>query len=124
MPLLENNKTIENIEPSAGVTQPKEFVYTDDPTVSVPSGVVYHKIRTKNKRVVYLEKSYCHSHNATEEELSVRQYTLHFLRLPYLFTRVFSYYFETKFPKITNILSKITNTLSYTLKYISLIIRI
>ena len=61
----------------------------------------------KNKRVVYLEKSYCHSHNATEEELSVRQYTLLFLRLPYLFTRVFSYYFETKFPKITNILSNI-----------------
>ena len=63
MPLLENNKTIENIEPSAGVTQPKEFVYTDDPTVSVPSGVVYHKIRTKNKRVVYQTSNKPHTYS-------------------------------------------------------------
>ncbi len=53
MVILENDKRIEQLEFSAGVTDVKEFVYSYDSSIFVPSGVEYHKIITKTKRVVY-----------------------------------------------------------------------
>jgi len=53
MIILENDRTIERLERNAGVTKPREFSYGYDETIFVPSGVVYHKIITKRKDVVY-----------------------------------------------------------------------
>jgi hypothetical protein len=53
MAILENDKTIEQLEFSAGITDIKEFVYSYDASLFVPSGIAYHKIITKTKRVVY-----------------------------------------------------------------------
>ena len=53
MAILENDKTIEQLEYSAGVTDVKEFVYGYNSSLFVPSGISYHKIITKTKRVVY-----------------------------------------------------------------------
>jgi len=63
MPILENDKTIEQLEKSAGVTDVKEFVYGYNSSIFVPSGISYHKIITKTKRVIYqtLSKPQKHS---------------------------------------------------------------
>ena len=53
MVILENDKTIEQLEKSAGVTDIKEFIYGYNSSLFVPIGVVYHKIITKTKRVIY-----------------------------------------------------------------------
>ena len=53
MAILENDKTIEQLENSAGITDVKEFVYSYDSSIYVPSGVTYHKIVTRTKRVIY-----------------------------------------------------------------------
>ena len=53
MVILENDRRIERLERNAGVTKPREFSYGYDETIFVPSGVVYHKIITKRKDVVY-----------------------------------------------------------------------
>ena len=53
MALLENDKTIEQLEKSAGLTEIKEFVYFNNWSLYVPSGIAYHKIITKTKQVIY-----------------------------------------------------------------------
>ena len=53
MAILQNDKRIEQLETSAGITDMKEFVFGSDSTLFVPSGFVYHKIITKNKAVIY-----------------------------------------------------------------------
>ena len=52
MAILANDVKIEQIEFSAGITEAKEFRYKKD-KISVPSGIEYHKIITKDKRIVY-----------------------------------------------------------------------
>jgi hypothetical protein len=63
MAILENDKTIEQLEKSAGVTDVKEFVYGYNSSIFVPSGISYHKIITKTKKVFYqtLSKPQKHS---------------------------------------------------------------
>ena len=53
MTILENDSRIERLERNAGVTKPREFSYGYDETIFVPSGIVYHKIITKRKEVIY-----------------------------------------------------------------------
>ena len=53
MAILENDKIIEQLEDSAGITDVKEFTYSYDSSIYVPSGVAYHKIITRTKRVIY-----------------------------------------------------------------------
>ena len=53
MAILENDKSIERLEVNAGVTEPREFSYASNPETYAPSGLVYHKIITKRKEVVY-----------------------------------------------------------------------
>ena len=53
MAILENDKLIEQLETSAGITDIKEFVYFDDVLSYVPRGISYHKIITKPKQVIY-----------------------------------------------------------------------
>jgi len=53
MIILENDRRIERLERNAGVTKPREFSYGYDETILVPSGLVYHKIVTKRKEVIY-----------------------------------------------------------------------
>jgi len=52
MAILQNDPTVERIEPN-GITKSKEFVFGDNEDVFVPVGTAYHKIITKDKRVVY-----------------------------------------------------------------------
>ena len=54
MAILENDKTIEQLEYSAGVTDIKEFVYSYNSSLYVPSDMVYHKIITKTKKVIII----------------------------------------------------------------------
>ena len=63
MAILENDKIIEQLEYSAGVTDIKEFVYSYNSSLYVPSDMVYHKIITKTKKVIYqtLSKPQKHS---------------------------------------------------------------
>jgi hypothetical protein len=53
MAILQNDKSIEQLESPAGITDVKEFVYGYDSSIFVPIGIVYHKITTKTKRVIY-----------------------------------------------------------------------
>ena len=43
MAILENDKTIEQLEFSAGITDIKEFVYSYDASLFVPSGIAIIK---------------------------------------------------------------------------------
>ena len=52
MAILQNDKSIEQLESPAGITDVKEFVYGYDSSIFVPIGIVYHKITTKTKRVI------------------------------------------------------------------------
>jgi hypothetical protein len=74
MAILENDKTIEQLEYLAGVTDMKEFVYSYNSSLYVPSGISYHKIITKTKRVIYqtLPKPKKHS----EEIKRVRNFSM------------------------------------------------
>jgi hypothetical protein len=51
--ILETDNTIEQLETNVGLTKLKEFKYSYNENIFVPSGVAYHKIVTKNKEVVY-----------------------------------------------------------------------
>ena len=53
MAILENNLIIEQLEPSSGFTEYEEFVYAYNKSIYVPTGIEYHKIITKTKRLVY-----------------------------------------------------------------------
>ena len=48
MAILQNDPTIERIEPN-GVTEVKEFVFEDNEDIFVPAGTSYHRIITKDK---------------------------------------------------------------------------
>jgi len=52
MAILQNDPTIERIEPN-GVTEVKEFVFEDNQDIFVPVGTSYHRIITKDKQVTY-----------------------------------------------------------------------
>ena len=52
MAILENSSQVERIEYDA-ITGTKEFVFPDTPEIFVPEGRSYHKIITKNKKVIY-----------------------------------------------------------------------
>ena len=52
MAILQNDPTVERIE-TGGITSVKEFVFGDNEDVFVPVGTSYHKIITKDKKVIY-----------------------------------------------------------------------
>tara|TARA_R100001163_G_C5001878_1_gene150730 strand:- start:36 stop:602 length:567 start_codon:yes stop_codon:yes gene_type:complete len=57
MAILQNDKRIEQLETSAGLTESNEFSFASNPNTYVPSGLVYHKIVTKSKEVIYQTKN-------------------------------------------------------------------
>ena len=52
MAILQNDPTVERIE-TGGITSVREFVFGDNEDVFVPVGTSYHKIITKDKKVIY-----------------------------------------------------------------------
>jgi len=52
MAILQNDPTVERIE-TGGITSVREFVFGDNEDIFVPVGTSYHKIITKDKRVIY-----------------------------------------------------------------------
>jgi hypothetical protein len=52
MAILRNDPTVERIE-TDGITSAREFVFGDNEDIFVPIGTPYHKIITKDKRVIY-----------------------------------------------------------------------
>ena len=57
MAILQNDKRIEQLETSAALTESNEFSFASNPNTYVPSGLVYHKIVTKSKEVIYQTKN-------------------------------------------------------------------
>ena len=73
MAILETDSKIELLETNSGITQLKEFKYSNNQNLFVPIGVPYHKIVTKSKSVIYQTLSKPQKHS--EEILRVKNKT-------------------------------------------------
>ena len=85
MAILETDSKIEQLETNSGITQLKEFKYSNNQNLFVPIGVPYHKIVTKSKSVIYQTLSKPQKHS--EEILRVKNKTAlpeayNFLEIP------------------------------------------